>query len=173
MAQEVSDSPCSRDMQSTACADLTAAEIASAPSLSAHAGGRLLLELEKKGLATLVYWGQTTACDVQTLKQWWPAEATRAGNTKTAWPDCNLVDDAQVWATSHYLRYFGAHSSYTIVCDVDEFIWPEYGVAATKPDGGEGQGQVAEGKPGGLLAALRRMTLLDPTWGYVSAPYNW
>jgi hypothetical protein len=88
-----------------------------------------------------------------------------------------------VWATTHYLRYYGANSEYTIVCDVDEFIWPEYSLAtgeAQEDDGGEEESVSKAdskavdkyGKGGGLLAMFRRLSLLDPQWAFVSAPYN-
>jgi hypothetical protein len=47
-------------MSSAECVALTKQELGAAPDLAAYPGGRLLLELEAKGLATVVFWGQVS-----------------------------------------------------------------------------------------------------------------
>ena len=82
-----------------------AAELAKVPDLKRFTGGRLLLELEAKGLATLVHWEQTRACDPFTIGLRWGKHANRPfvggadghfEDQSINMPDCTLVDDVQV-----------------------------------------------------------------------------
>jgi hypothetical protein len=74
-------------------------ELAEVPDLSQSVGGRVLLQLEAKGVATLLHWEQSRACDSSTIALRW---GTKRGEYRyvdahtTPTPDCNLVDDVQV-----------------------------------------------------------------------------